>query len=118
MKHESADSRRQLAGGRCGTDRPGKRDFASDQHSGVPAEVLAAIAGANVGHVRAYGDDPHTERAIGKLRREFGPGAEIFFVYGGTGANVLALESVTRPYHAILCAASSHIYRDECGAPE
>ena len=95
-----------------------KRDFASDNNSGVHAEVLAAIAAANVGHVRAYGDDPFTERAVSKLRQAFGADAEIFFVYGGTGANVLGLKTVTQPYHAVLCAASSHIYRDECGAPE
>jgi threonine aldolase len=31
---------------------------------------------------------------------------------------VLGIKAVTQPYHAVLCAASSHIYRDECGAPE
>ena len=95
-----------------------KRDFASDNNAGVHAEVLAAIAAANVGHVRAYGDDPFTERAVSKLRAEFGADSEIYFVYGGTGANVLGIKTVTQPYHAVLCAASSHIYRDECGAPE
>lgn len=97
---------------------PVRRDFASDNNAGAHPEVLAAIVGANVGHVRAYGDDPYTARALEKLRGELGDEAAIYFVFGGTGANVLGLQAVTRPYHAVLCARSSHVHRDECGAPE
>jgi threonine aldolase len=95
-----------------------KRDFASDNNAGVHPEVLAAIAAANVGHVRAYGDDPFTERATAKIKSTFGANTDVYFVYGGTGANVLGLKAVTQPYHAVLCALSSHVYHDECGAPE
>ena len=95
-----------------------RRDFASDNNAGVHPEVMAAIAAANVGHVRAYGDDPVTEAAVGKLREHFGEQTEAFFVFGGTGANVLGLKAITEPHHAVLCASSAHIYRDECGAPE
>ena len=42
----------------------------------------------------------------------------MFFVFGGTGANVLGLKAVTQPYHAIVCAETAHINVDECGAPE
>ncbi len=31
---------------------------------------------------------------------------------------MLGLKAITEPHHAILCANSAHIYRDECGAPE
>jgi threonine aldolase len=95
-----------------------RRDLASDNNAGVHPEVLAAIAAANTGHVRAYGDDPVTEAAVARLREHFGERTEAFFVFGGTGANVLGLKTLTEPYHAILCASSAHIYRDECGAPE
>jgi threonine aldolase len=95
-----------------------RRDFASDNNAGVHPEVMAAIATANSGHVRAYGDDAVTEAAVAKLREHFGERTEAFFVFGGTGANVLGLKAITEPHHAILCANSAHIYRDECGAPE
>ncbi len=79
---------------------------------------MAAINDANDGHVIAYGDDPFTARAIRKFREQFGKGTEIFFVFGGTGANVLGLNAATQSHHAIVCAETAHIYVDECGAPE
>lgn len=94
------------------------RSFASDNNSGVHPDVMAAIAEANDGHVIAYGDDPFTERAVKKFREHFGKDVEVFFVFGGTGANVLGLKAATDSHHAIVCAQTAHINVDECGAPE
>lgn len=94
------------------------RGFASDNNSGVHPKVLEALARVNEGHVLAYGDDPHTERALRRFRDVFGEDAQVFFVFNGTAANVLSLKALTRPYHAVLCAAGAHIDADECGAPE
>jgi len=94
------------------------RLFASDNSAGIHPEVLRAIEAANDGHVPAYGDDPFTASAQEAFRRHLGDGIEVFFVFGGTGANVLGLRTVTESYQAILCAASSHINVDECAAPE
>ena len=94
------------------------RNFASDNNAGVHPEVLEAIARANQGHVVAYGDDPYTRSAIAKFEEHFGPGIDVFFTFNGTGANVLSLQSMNRPYHAVLCSEFAHIYTDECGAPE
>lgn len=96
----------------------GRRSFASDNSAGVHPDVLKAIVDANVGHVPAYGDDPYTARAVAQFRRMFGEDIEAFFVYGGTGANVLAIHAVTESYHSVICAESAHINVDECGAPE
>jgi len=68
--------------------------------------------------VVGYGSDPHTESAIRKFREEFGADVAVFFVFNGTAANVLSLQALTRPFHAVLCPELSHIYQDECGAPE
>ena len=95
-----------------------KRSFASDNNSGVHPEILKAISAANDGHVVAYGDDPYTDRAVALFRKHFGKQAEVFFVFGGTGANVLGLKAATEPYHAVVCAETAHINVDECGAPE
>jgi threonine aldolase len=94
------------------------RSFASDNNATVHPEVLEAIRRANEGHAVGYGDDPHTESAVGKFREQFGADVEVFFVFNGTAANVLSLQALTRPYHAVLCPELSHIYTDECGAPE
>ena len=94
------------------------RSFASDNNAVVHPEVLEAIRRANQGHVVGYGDDPQTESAVGKFREQFGAEVEVFFVFNGTAANVLSLQALTRPFHAVLCPELSHIYTDECGAPE
>ncbi len=99
------------------TKKP-SRSFASDNNAGVHPEVMKAIAAANDGHVIAYGDDPFTARAVAKFREHLGKDAEVFFVFGGTGANVLGLKAITQPHHAIICADTAHINVDECGAPE
>ena len=94
------------------------RSFASDNNATVHPEVLEAIRRANYGHVVGYGDDPHTESAVGTFRKQFGSDVAVFFVFNGTAANVLSLQALTRPFHAVLCPELSHIYTDECGAPE
>ncbi|HEX2394714.1 MAG TPA: low specificity L-threonine aldolase [Bacteroidales bacterium] len=96
-----------------------KRGFASDNNSGIHPLLLEAIGKANSGHVVSYGDDPFTASAIKVIKKHFGPNAsDVFFVLTGTGANVLSLSSVTRPYNAVICADTAHIQSDECGAPE
>ena len=93
------------------------RSFGSDNHSGIHPKILEAIAAANTDHVFAYGEDPVTARVTEQFRELFGPQATPFLVFNGTGANVLALRTLTRSFNAIICARTAHINVDECGAP-
>ena len=95
-----------------------KRSFASDNNAGVHPEIIEALKAANEGHVVAYGDDPFTERATKIFQKHFGRDIAVFFVFGGTGANVLGLKAITNSYEAVVCAETAHINVDECGAPE
>lgn len=95
-----------------------KRGFASDNNSGVHPDILKAIESVNQGHTIAYGNDHYTEKAIKRLKVEFGSETEIFFVFIGTAANVLGLDAVTQPYNSIICPETAHINQDECGAPD
>ena len=95
-----------------------KRSFASDNNAGVHPEVIEAIRAANEGHVIAYGDDPFTARAIKQFQKHFGRDIAVYFVFGGTGANVLGLKAITKSHQAIICAETAHVNVDECGAPE
>jgi threonine aldolase len=94
------------------------RGFASDNHAGAHPEVLEAIAAANRGHASAYGDDPHTAAAGELFREHFGPEAQPFLVFNGSGANVASLDALTRGYEAAICSDVAHMNVDECGAPE
>jgi threonine aldolase len=93
------------------------RTFGSDNHAGVYPAVLAALAAVNSGDAVAYGADPISEAAMARLCAEAGA-SRGYLVFNGTGANVLALSMLVRPYEAIVCAESSHLNVDECGAPE
>jgi threonine aldolase len=97
---------------------PSSRGFASDNYAGVHPEVLEAIALANGGHQVSYGEDVYTEHLQELFREHFGPRAEAFPVFNGTGANVVALQSMTERWQSVICAESAHIHVDECGAPE
>jgi len=95
-----------------------KKGFASDNNSGVHPNILRAMEAANAGHFTGYGNDPFTGEAISVFKEKFGSDTEVFFVFNGTGANVLGLSSVTRSFNSIICAETAHIQEDECGAPE
>jgi threonine aldolase len=95
-----------------------RRQFASDNYSGVCPEAWAAMAEANAGHANSYGDDVWTQRATDRIREIFETNCEVFFVFNGTAANSLSLASLCQPYHSILCHELAHIETSECGAPE
>ncbi|WP_235345913.1 threonine aldolase family protein [Brevibacterium sp. UCMA 11754] len=94
------------------------RNFGSDNWAGAHPEVIAAITDANVGHTPGYGGDPWTARLGEVMKGHFGPSAQAFPVFNGTGANVLALQSALPRWAAVITAASAHINYDETGAPE
>ncbi len=95
-----------------------KKSFASDNNSGVHPEILKAIEAANIGHTLAYGNDEYTEKAKELLAGHFGADIDVYFMFNGTGANVLGLKTLTQSWQSILCSEYAHIYEDECGAPE
>ncbi|MEA2450106.1 MAG: threonine aldolase [Thermoleophilaceae bacterium] len=97
------------------SERPG---FASDNHAGALPEVIEAVAAANAGHAPSYGADGWTARAEERFREHFGPEARSYLVFNGTGANVIALRALTRPWDAVVCAETAHLNVDEGGAPE
>jgi threonine aldolase len=94
------------------------RGFGSDNCSGVLPEVMKALEEAARGHQPSYGADPYTREAELAFKRIFGPDIAVFFVYNGTGANVLGISALTRSYNAVICAETAHVHVDECGAIE
>jgi threonine aldolase len=92
--------------------------FASDNTSGAHPAVLEALVAASEGSATAYGDDPWTARAALRIAELFDADSEVLFTFGGTGANVVGLASVLRPWEAVICPASAHVFTDECGAVE
>lgn len=98
---------------------PARRSFASDNCASVHPAVLAAIARANVGHATSYGGDRYSAEVRARVAHALGaPDASVYFVFNGTGANVLCLRAGLRPWEAAIVSADAHLYSDEAGAPE
>ena len=94
------------------------RSFGSDNNSGVHPQLMQAIIDANRNHTIGYGDDDWTREAENAVKKLLGKDdIEPYFVFNGTGANVIALQACTLPFHSIICASTAHIAVDECGAP-
>jgi threonine aldolase len=95
-----------------------EQQFGSDNYAGICPEAWSAMDEANRGFAPSYGDDPWTERASDAFRTLFETNCDVFFVFNGTAANSLALASLCQSYHGVICADTSHVETDECGAPE
>jgi threonine aldolase len=93
-------------------------NFTSDNCYGVAPEIMAALARANAGAARSYGDDDVTRALEARFCELFEREVVVHPVISGTAANALALATLVPPHGAILCHEQSHIVGDECGAPE
>ena len=99
-------------------DRKIWRGFASDNYAGVHPRLFELMQSVNEGHERAYGGDFVTGELQDTFKEHFGPDAEVFPVFNGTGTNVIALSSVLNRWESVICADTAHINCDEGGAPE
>ena len=97
---------------------PARNQFASDNYAGICPEAWEAMAQSNSGYVASYGDDAWTDKACLAIRDLFETDCEVFFVFTGTAANSLALASLCKSYHSVICHETSHVETDECGASE
>jgi len=93
-------------------------NFASDNHYGASAQILAALGAIGTTPDAAYGGDAITARVRAKLCDIFERDVAVYPVINGTTANSLSLATLVPPHGAILCHAEAHIAVDECGAPE
>ena len=97
---------------------PPNHSFASDNVASAHPHVIEALIAANTGSAGPYGDDPWTRRATRKFRDLLDADVEVLLTYGGTGANVVALQSILAPHEAVICPSGAHINVEECGAAE
>lgn len=96
----------------------GLKSFASDNYSGIHPDVLAAIEVANGGHQGAYGADKYTQHLSTLIKNIFGPTAEVFPMFNGTGSNIVALSAILKKYQGVIALNTSHLNVDEGNGPE
>lgn len=93
--------------------------FNCDYNEGCHPAILQALEKTNMEQSPGYGGDAHCARAAGLIRKACAaPDADVHFLVGGTGANLILIASALRPYQSALCADSGHINVHESGAIE
>jgi threonine aldolase len=94
------------------------RNFASDNYATALPEAIEALAAANHGPAVSYGADAWTARLQDRIKELFGEHATAFPVFNGTGANIVSLRSMLKPWQGVICAETAHLNVDEGAAPE
>lgn len=96
--------------------------FKNDYSEGACPAVLDAIVATNGEQCEGYTCDAHCRRAAALILDACGLSPEeagVFFVPGGTAANVVSLSGLLgRPYDAVVCTPDGHINTHETGAIE
>jgi threonine aldolase len=93
-------------------------NFRSDNESPVNETIMQALIDANQGFDESYGYDKYTEKLQQEMMKLFGCWCDVIPLTTGTAANSLATALSTPPYGSMFCCETSHMNKDECGAPE
>ena len=101
------------------TEQENRLNFASDYLEGAHPAILQRLQETNFLKSPGYGTDDFSESAREKIREACqAPGAEIFFLAGGTQTNVTVIDALLRPWQGVLAAETGHISVHEAGAIE
>ena len=93
--------------------------FENDYCEGAHEEILKKLVETNLEKTSGYGTDPYCASAREKIRGACScPEADVFFVSGGTQANVIVIAAMLRRYEGVVAAATGHIHGHEAGAVE
>lgn len=93
--------------------------FGNDYSEGACVEVIDALIRTNNVQSVGYGLDQYCEEAKLKIKKAMNfDKCDIHFLVGGTQANTIIINSMLRPFEAVISANSGHINVHETGAIE
>lgn len=96
-----------------------KFSFKNDYSEGCHHNILKALAEHNLDQQAGYGEDRYSLEAKALIKEKTGsPDSDVYFVSGGTQANLIVISSVLRPYQCAVSASTGHILNNETGAIE
>lgn len=94
-------------------------NFKIDYAEGAHPNVIKKLVETNLEQLAGYGDDIYSAEAKQALKSAMKrPDASVFFVSGGTQANLLVISFLLRPHEAVISATTGHIHANEAGAIE
>lgn len=93
--------------------------FLDDYSEGCHPDILNALNKSNLIQQTAYGEDEYSINARQLIRHELGTtDTPVFFVAGGTLANIIIMSAALRSHEAVIAAQTGHIVVRETGAIE
>jgi len=96
-----------------------KFSFKNDYSEGCHPNILQALLQYNLEQQAGYGEDQYSQQAKDLIKEKIKkPDSDIYFISGGTQANLIVISSILRPYQCVISAASGHILNNETGAIE
>lgn len=96
-----------------------KISFKNDYSEGAHPNILNLLILTNLDQETGYGEDNLSIKAKSFIKRSINnPDAEIYFVSGGTQANMLVISHLLKPYESVIAADTGHIEVHETGAIE
>ena len=96
-----------------------KYSFKNDYSEGCHQNILNKLQETNIAQQDGYGDDQYSKDAIELIKNKCNsPFAHIYFVSGGTQANLLVISSILKSFETVISAKTGHINVHEAGAIE
>ncbi|KQT23313.1 threonine aldolase [Chryseobacterium sp. Leaf405] len=96
-----------------------KFSFKNDYSEGCHPNILKALLRHNLDQQAGYGEDQYSLQAKELIKEKIkNSNSEIYFVSGGTQANLIVISSILRPYQCAISASTGHILNNETGAIE
>ncbi len=95
-----------------------KFSFKNDYSEGCHPNILTALLNHNSDQQAGYGEDQYSLEAKNLIQQKIKSDSDIYFVSGGTQANLLVISSILKPYQCVISAATGHILNNETGAIE
>lgn len=96
-----------------------KISFKNDYAEGCHPRILEALLRTNLEQQNGYGSDAYCGQAERMIQEKVGnENAKVFFLSGGTQANLIVISALLRPYESVISVASGHILNNETGAIE
>lgn len=93
--------------------------FKNDYSEGAHINILQRLIDTNFSQQQGYGEDEYSAAAKQILRQKIqNTNALIYFLSGGTQANLTVIASLLRVHEAVISAGTGHIYANETGAIE
>lgn len=96
-----------------------KISFKNDYSEGGHPQILEALTKYNLTQQNGYGLDEYSENAKKLILNQLNSTtSKVYFVSGGTQANLLVISSILRPFESVISAETGHIFANETGAIE